>query len=102
MKIKYTEMDIDTSTPVLDELGLAIDTQVKFRRRDGGDWLQGKVKGDYKDGSISIVDRDGRWCSIMPEKVMKATKGPRGGRSWSPVLKPEEPAKQRPQLTKNN
>lgn len=81
-KVRYRKMEVDTTTPILDELGLVADTTVRFRRREEDRWITGTLKGDSKDGSLSIVDKHGKWCSIMPEKVMIAKKGPRGGRLW--------------------
>ena len=84
-KVKTIYREIDNSTPVLDRYELAVGDTVRFRRRDDEHWLQGSIKGDSKDGSIMIVDRDGRWCSIMPDKVQVSVKGPRGGRAWKSV-----------------
>lgn len=79
--------EFDKSTPVLDELGLLGGEQVRFRRREEDHWSSGVVKGDSKDGSLSIVDKDGKWRAIMPDKVQVASKGVRGGRVWK-SLKP--------------
>lgn len=89
MKVKLPKSQEVAGTPVLDRLGVSVGTQVRFRRREEEHWIVGTVRADFKDGSVTIVDKDGRWCSIMPEKIQIAHKGPRGGRFWRPLTEPK-------------
>lgn len=82
MKFKYIEYE-DTGTPVLDELGLQPGLKVKYRVREDDNWKIGTLRGDSKDGSLAIIDKDGRWRSIMPDKILIQKLGPRGGKSWT-------------------
>lgn len=85
-KAKVSTEKIIVKTPVLDELNLEIDAPVRFRRKTEEHWTTGKIKGDSKDGSLSIVDKDGRWRSIMPEHVELLMRGPRGGKLWKAIV----------------
>ncbi len=88
-KAKVPKEKTIIETPVLDELGLEVGSAVKFRR--GLDnWTKGTLKGDAKDGSLSIVDQHGKWRAIMPENVMLSVRGPRGGKLWKPVIEEVE------------
>jgi hypothetical protein len=85
-KIKFPKYETDNSTPTLEKLGIAVGVNVRFRRHEEDHWSVGTVKGDFKDGSITIVDKDGRWCSIMPDKIQVSWSGPRGGKGWKPIV----------------
>jgi len=85
MKLKFPNTEAE-ETPILDALGLAVGTKIRFQRHSGEKWITGIVMGDAKDGSISIVDKTGKWRAIMPEQCQIATEGPRGGKKWISIL----------------
>lgn len=79
--IKST-LEESRGTPIMDSLSLEPGTHVRFRTRPDQHWTTGIVRGDNKDGSLTIYDRDSRSRSIMPANVQKKTRGPRGGALW--------------------
>lgn len=72
-------------TPILDRLDLEKGTQVRFRLRGDVNWSQGKILGDNKDGSLTILEYKAGIRSIMPENVQRKDRGPRGGDLWVDV-----------------
>ena len=66
-------------------LGLDVGTRVRFRRRTGGRWHQGRVTGLETDGSIGLVDDRGRSRAIRLDALEVETKGPRGASAWEPA-----------------
>lgn len=84
---KRNTVAVDTSTPFVDALGLELGSIVRFRRNMDEHWTKGVLRGDSKDGSLSIIDQHGRWRSMMPENVMIKKRGPRGGVLWEPVVR---------------
>lgn len=81
-----TKEPVVKTTPVLDKLDLEKGTQVRFRSRDDGNWSQGKIIGDNeKDGSLTIAEYKAGIRSIMPDRVQRKDRGPRGGDLWVDV-----------------
>jgi len=70
----------------LRSLGLRPGTEVRFRREPGDRWLPGKVMGRESDGSVDLRDGRGRSRSIPVEQIEVAERGPRGGRTWTPLV----------------
>ena len=70
----------------LDELGLAPGEAVRFRRRPGDRWRTGTVEGRERDGSLAVRDGKGAARSLPVELVEVRTAGPRGARTWEPVI----------------
>ncbi len=87
MRVKHIYKELDTSTPVLDELGISIGDTIRFRRNEEQHWETGVVRGDYKDGSITIIDSDKRWRAMMPDKCQILTFGIRGAKKWKTLEK---------------
>ena len=69
----------------LEVLGLSSGEKVRFRRREGGRWHVGVVKGREADGSLAITDEKGAARALPVERVEVAAPGPRGARGWEPV-----------------
>lgn len=67
------------------ELGLRSGDTVRFRRRDGGRWKEGRVVGREKDGSIGVRDSKGSARALPVEQLEVRVTGPRGGIRWVPV-----------------
>lgn len=73
-------------TADLDELGLAVDDVVRFKRKPGAArWDTGNVRTRSKDGSVEVVDNRGRMRSIAADRLEVKRKGPRGGIVWVAV-----------------
>lgn len=47
-------------------VGLAGGDKVRWRSRDGGSWVTGRVVGLERDGSVSCIDDRGNWRAIRP------------------------------------
>jgi hypothetical protein len=69
----------------LEALGLQLGDRVRFRRREGGRWHTGVVRGREADGSLAITDEKGAARALPPDRVEVATPGPRGARGWESV-----------------
>ncbi len=65
----------------LADYNLEVGQQVRFRMQDGETWDYGKVNRVEKDGSIGLFS-EGRFRSIVPERLQIQKVGPRGGRTW--------------------
>ena len=59
--------------------------EVRFRVNERKNWTYGKALGVNDDGSLLLVDGDGKLRSIVLERVEAATRGPRGGEKWTPL-----------------
>jgi hypothetical protein len=69
----------------VESLGLRIGDKVRFRRRVGGRWHIGTVRGREADGSLAVSDEKGAARALPIDRVEVATAGPRGARAWEPV-----------------
>lgn len=59
---------------------------VRFRREPGGRWIEGTAVALDSDGSLGLHDKRGRRRSIPITDVEVASRGPRGGRIWVPLV----------------
>ena len=69
----------------LETLGLSAGDKVRFRRREGGRWHVGVLRGREADGSLAISDEKGAARALPVDRVEVAAPGPRGARGWEPV-----------------
>lgn len=67
-------------------LGLAPEQRIRFRRTDGGRWMEGAVAGLEPDGSLGLHDARGRRRSIPIDAIEVRQRGPRGGTVWIPLV----------------
>jgi hypothetical protein len=65
-------------------LGLAPGDFVRFHRRSGGRWHDGRVERVERDGSIGVRDERGAARAIPLERLEIRTRGPRGAVVWEP------------------
>jgi hypothetical protein len=73
------------SFAVRERYGLQKGDEVRFQTVDGGNYTTATVSGESKDGSLSLWD--GRLSrSIMPERVQRKKRGPRGGTIWEDLV----------------
>ena len=73
------------SPSALARLGLRPGEPIRFRRRERGRWIVGKVSGIATDGSITLRDPDGSARSLRPEMVEIRRPGSRGRLRWCVV-----------------
>ncbi len=73
------------SPAALARLGLRAGEPIRFKRRDRGRWIVGKVAGIATDGSITLRDPDGSARSLRPERVEIRRPGARGRLRWCAV-----------------
>ncbi len=66
-------------------VGLRPGDRVRFRRRVGGSWEEGKVERRERDGSVAVRDGKGAARAIPISRLEVRTAGPRGGVVWEPV-----------------
>jgi hypothetical protein len=59
---------------------------VRFRRAGGNRWRPAVVERVEKDGSLGLRDPKGAARAIPLEQVEVEAVGPRGARTWEPVL----------------
>ena len=67
-------------------LGLRRGERARFRRPGMGRWQGVVVEGRERDGSLLLRDAKGAARAIRIEHVEVATTGPRGARTWEPVV----------------
>lgn len=72
----------------LTPFGLGPGDTIRFRRKDGARWTEGKVWGVNKDGSLHLTDGRGSARAIPASMCEKKTMGPRRGVLWVPVEEP--------------
>lgn len=56
--------------------------RTRIRRRGSERWLEMRVTGFERDGSIACITADGATRCLMPSKLEVKTLGPRGGTIW--------------------
>ena len=66
-------------------VGLRVGDRVRFRRVEGGHWVEGTVKGRERDGSIALHDVRGAARSITLERLEVLRRSSRGRPVWRPV-----------------
>lgn len=67
-------------------LGLAAGMRVRFRREPTDRWRFATVERVEKDGSLGLRDDKGASRAIPLELVEVEHRGPRGARTWEPVV----------------
>lgn len=73
-----------TSSALL-ALGLAEGDRVRWRAKPGGRWLEGRVVGRERDGSVGVRDGNGASRAITADRLEVRARGPRGGVVWEPL-----------------
>ena len=73
-------------TSALEAIGLRPVDRVRFRRKDGGRWQEASVVNREKDGSIGVRDHKGASRALPMERLEVKALGPRGARTWEPVV----------------
>ncbi len=71
----------------LRSLGLHERQRVRFRRDPAARWTEGEATSVEADGSLGLRDTRGRRRSIPLEAIEVLTRGPRGGRVWTPLTR---------------
>lgn len=78
-----------TPAPLTDsallEVGLRPGDRVRWRRREGGTWREGKVERRERDGSVGVRDERGALRALPVETLHVRGSGRRGGQVWEPV-----------------
>lgn len=69
----------------LNAVGLRLGEPIRFRRNDGGRWIEGRVARMEPDGSVTLHDPDGAARSLRPERVQVRRPGARGRLTWRTV-----------------
>ena len=67
-------------------LGLTPGMPARFRRSAASRWRPATIERIERDGSLGLRDDRGAARAIPLEQVEVATTGPRGARTWEPVL----------------
>ena len=63
-------------------IGLRPGEPARFRRNDGGRWVEGRLTRVEADGSVTLHDRDGAARSLRPERVQVRRPGAHGRLTW--------------------
>lgn len=66
--------------------GLRAGESVRFRRASRGRWHVGRLERIERDGSIGVRDDKGAARALPAERVEVATTGPKGARTWEPLV----------------
>lgn len=69
----------------LNDYNLAVGDEVRYRRKDRGNWHYGTARGINKDGSITVGSLHGM-RALMPEHLEAKRTGPRGGTVWQAIV----------------
>ncbi len=77
---------LHAAVDALGRIGLHEHQTVRFRREAGGRWIEGAAVALEADGSLGLRDKRGRRRSIPIDDVEVASRGPRGGRVWVPLV----------------
>jgi hypothetical protein len=70
------------TTETMAAIGLRPGEPARFRRNDGGRWVDGKLTRVEADGSLTLHDRDGAARTLRPERVQVRRPGGRGRLTW--------------------
>jgi hypothetical protein len=70
----------------LNILGLREGETVRWRPHPGARWHTGKVTHRERDGSVAVTDGNGLARSLKVDRLEVGCDGPRGGRSWEPLV----------------
>ena len=63
-------------------IGLRPGEPARFRRNEGGRWVEGRLTRVEVDGSVTLHDSDGAARSLRPERVQVRRPGGRGRLTW--------------------
>ncbi len=66
-------------------LGLRVGEEIRFAPYGRGRPEPAFAAGVEPDGSITVVDSEGRRRSLPVERIEVRRAGPRGGREWEPL-----------------
>jgi len=66
-------------------VGLRVGDRVRFRRVEGGHWVEGTVKGRERDGSIALHDTRGAARAITLDRLEVLRRSSRGRPVWRAV-----------------
>jgi hypothetical protein len=66
-------------------VGAHLGEDVRWQDRTGGRWQEGSVSHREADGSVAVVDGEGRARSLLAERLQVRSRGTRGGRRWEPL-----------------
>lgn len=76
-------LSLTPMAPKLEEFGLKVRDEVRFREKPNGNWKTGIVLGANPDGSLNLKqDSNGFARSIHAEHIEKKGVGKRGGSTW--------------------
>jgi hypothetical protein len=75
-------------------LGLSAGERVRWRDRVGARWREGTVVERERDGSVGVRDSRGASRVLTVERLEVRTIGPRGARTWEPLIARVERAEQ--------
>jgi hypothetical protein len=67
-------------------LGLRTGEEVRFQCAPSKRWSEGTVTRREADGMVALTDKRGRCRGIPVEQIEVRCTGPRGGRSWEPLV----------------
>jgi len=70
------------TTETMAAIGLRPGEPARFRRNEGGRWIDGRLTRVEPDGSVTLHDRDGSARSLRPERVQVRRPGSRGHLTW--------------------
>lgn len=70
----------------LTPLGLVPGEPVRWRRRDSDHWREGNVTRLERDGSLGLTDSKGAARAIPLDQIQVQLRGPRGAKTWEPLL----------------
>lgn len=73
-------------TTPLAALGLRAGDRVRWQRRAGGRWHEGRVERVEADGSIGVRDANGASRALPVERLEVRGAGPRGASMWEPLV----------------
>ena len=63
-------------------IGLRPGEPARFRRNEGGHWVEGRLTRVEVDGSVTLHDRDGAARSLRPERLQVRRPAGRGRLTW--------------------
>ena len=65
--------------------GLRAGDRVRWQRRAGGHWQEGRVERVEADGSIGVRDAKGASRALPVDRLEVKCSGPRGASTWEPL-----------------
>lgn len=78
-----------TDVAALADRGLQVDDRVRWRPTGRQVWLEARVTGLERDGSVGCVDDDGRARAVSADRLeVERRSGRAGVRRWVPLARP--------------